>query len=68
MPNGFSNTVVPVEEDEDGEGMDEDTEHGKEDPKPKGSDWDSIESFDKLLAMVATSSTKGKGKGQQEGG
>ena len=48
--------------------MDEETEHGKEDPKPKGSDWDSIGSFDKLLAMVATSSHKGNGKGQQESG
>ena len=48
--------------------MDEDTEHGKADPKPKRSDWDSIESYEKLMALVATGATKGKCKGQQEGG
>ena len=48
--------------------MDEDTDHGGGNPNTRAADWNTIESYEVLMALATTSAVNGKGKGKQEGG
>ena len=70
LPNGFSNVVAPVpsaEDDEFEEAMEVDTEHRGKNANT-AADWNSIESYEALMAVATAGNIKGKGKGKREGG
>ena len=69
VPNGFTATVVPLDESEDADEdefkeMDEEPSGDAPEPNTKAADWSATESYAKVEAMVRASNAQSKCKGR----